>query len=85
MLNVKIPDDLDFSRFIDYKQSMDLISKDSFIKHLKDKYQNKNQHLKNNDWDKAQKLSLPICLINKKLIVSGHDLMKIFGLSLRRK
>jgi hypothetical protein len=87
-MNAKFSDsesDIDFSKIIDYKQSFDFTSKYAYVKHLKNKYQKENKHLEDNDWDQAQKLSLPIRLQDEKFIVSGHELIEIFGLSLRRK
>jgi len=87
-MNIKFSDsnsDIDFSKMIEYQQTFDFKSKYAYVQHLKNKYQKENKHLKDNDWDQAQKLSLPIRLQDEKFIISGHDLMEIFGLSLRRK
>jgi len=87
-INAKFSDsnsDLDFSKIIDYQKGFNFKSKYSYVEHLKNKYQKENQHLKKNDWDQAQILLPPFRLQDEKFIVSGHDLMEIFGMSLRRK
>ena len=87
-INAKFSDsnsDIDFSKILDYQKAFNFKSKYSYVEHLKNKYQKENQHLKKNDWAQAQVLLLPSRLQDEKFIVSGHDLMEIFGMSLRRK
>jgi hypothetical protein len=87
-INAKFSDsnsELDFSKMLDYQKGFNFKSKYAYVEHLKNKYQKENQHLKKNDWDQAQVILLPSRLQNEKFIVSGHDLMEILGMSLRRK